>query len=242
MSRAEGRRWKRELEKRIRVEHRAEAKRALLELRFAIRHAKAERRDALKGAKAKCRTDRVEVRARVRELRARARAELRAAVLLERRQAKETCATARTWARSLGTKVERARAALEAERAYRREMRRIELGNKARRKEEKRSTAKERRGESDDEVAGNLPPEYLDLWERVKRSIHGGPRMSRTEAFLKYAEEHPGELLEGIEARTDAMIRELEQRERAAARELRRGPKKAHVRERVRAAAGEVPF
>jgi hypothetical protein len=242
MSRVEGRRWKRQLEKQIRAEHRAEAKRLLLELRFSIRHAKAERREAVKAARAKCRTDRVDVRARVRELRARARAELRAAIALERRQAKETCATAQTWAKSLGTKVERARAALEAERTYRREMKRIEAGNKARFREEKRASAKERRGESDDEVAGNLPPEYLDLWERVKRSIRGGPRMSRTEAFLKYAEEHPDELLEGIEARTDAMIRELEQRERAAARELRRGPKKAHVRERMRAVAGEVPF
>jgi hypothetical protein len=242
MSRVEGRRWKRSLEKQIRAEHRAEAKRTLLELRFAIRHAKAERKGALRDAKTKCRTDRVDVRQRVRELRARARAELRAAIVLERRSAKETCATALTWAKSLGTKVERARAALEAERSYRREMRRIEAGNKARRREEKRSTARERRGESDDEVAGNLPPEYLDLWERVKRSIHGSPRMSRTEAFLKYAEEHPAELLEGIEARTDAMIRELEAKERAAARELRRGPKKAHVRERMRAVAGETPF
>jgi hypothetical protein len=121
-------------------------------------------------------------------------------------------------------------------------MKRIEAANKGRLREEKRSTAKERRGESDDEVAGNLPPEYLGMWERVKRGIRGSPRMSRTEAFLKYAEEHPGELLVDLDERTDALIRELEARERAAARELRTGPKKAHVRERLRAAAGDVPF
>lgn len=37
--------------------------------------------------------------------------------------------------------------------------------------------------------------------------------MSRTEAFLKYAEEHPSEVLEAIDDKTDALIRELEQKE-----------------------------
>ena len=50
--------------------------------------------------------------------------------------------------------------------------------------------------------------------------------MSRTEAFLKYSEEHPDEQYEVLEARTDALIRELEARERrpaARANPSRRG-------------------
>jgi hypothetical protein len=41
---------------------------------------------------------------------------------------------------------------------------------------------------------------------------------------LKYAEEHPSVVLEAIDDKTDALIRELEQKERDAARVLRRGP------------------
>jgi len=69
-----------------------------------------------------------------------------------------------------------------------------------------------------------------DLENRVKRSIKASPRMSRTEAFLKYAEEHPAEVLNVIDDQTDALIRELERKEREAARALRRGPSRAALR------------
>ena len=46
--------------------------------------------------------------------------------------------------------------------------------------------------------------------------------MMRTEEFLKYVEEHPEELLEAIGDKTDALVRELEERERQAARSARR--------------------
>jgi len=51
--------------------------------------------------------------------------------------------------------------------------------------------------------------------------------MSRTEAFLRYAEEHPAEVLNVIDDKTDALIRDLERKEREAARALRRGPSRA---------------
>jgi hypothetical protein len=50
----------------------------------------------------------------------------------------------------------------------------------------------------------------------VKRTIKGGPRETRTEAFLRYAEEHPSQYLESIDDKTEALIRELERREREA--------------------------
>jgi hypothetical protein len=49
----------------------------------------------------------------------------------------------------------------------------------------------ERRAESDDEVRSNLPADLVALFERVKGGIKASPRMSRTEVFLQYAEEHP---------------------------------------------------
>ena len=41
---------------------------------------------------------------------------------------------------------------------------------------------------------------------------------------LQYAEEHPGEVLVAIDDKTDALIRELQEQERQARRDLRRGP------------------
>jgi hypothetical protein len=103
-------------------------------------------------------------------------------------------------------------------------LRRIEAANRQRRREGPGITRLKRQGESDDEVRANVPPDLVALFERVKRSIKASPRMSRTEAFLKYDEEHPSEVLEAIDDKTDALIRELERKEREAARALRRGP------------------
>ena len=52
------------------------------------------------------------------------------------------------------------------------------------------------------------------MFERVRRSIHAGPRTSRTEAFMRYAEEHPRERFEGMEEKTDDLVRTLERRQR----------------------------
>ena len=68
--------------------------------------------------------------------------------------------------------------------------------------------------------------------ERLRRAFP-----SRTEAFLKCAEEHPDEALVAIDDTTDAPIRELEEQAR---RELRRGPIRAprYTPEQL----AEVPF
>jgi hypothetical protein len=60
--------------------------------------------------------------------------------------------------------------------------------------------------------------------------------MTRTEAFLQYAYDHPNEVLEVLEDRTESLIRELEAKERAAARSLRR------KRPGKNAALEEAPF
>jgi hypothetical protein len=223
LTRAEGRRQRREIMKEIAREHRREQREKLAHLRQELRDARALRQTALRQAKDRCRTDRLAARARARELRARLLAELRQAVRAERTRAKEDCAAGLAEARAIADNVQRARAELAAERKYRRDLARIERANRQRFKETRRATSAERRGESDDEVRGNIPPELLPLWERVKRSIRGSSRMSRTEAFLEYAEEHPSEVLEVLEDRTDALVRELEAKEREARRALQRG-------------------
>ncbi len=249
MTPAQGRQWRRELMRQIKREHAKEARAKLLELVRTIAEAKAGRRAALHDAKRRCREERVAARVRIREMRRRALLELREATKRERQLARSQCSADLAAAREIAGKVARARAELLAERTYRRDLKRIEQGNRARSLEMKRATRAERGGESDDEVRQNLSPEYLNLWERVKSRIRGSARMTRTEVFLHYAEEHPGELLEGIEEKTDAMIREYQARARSTKRELRRGPPRelvarriAQEAERRAAAGGEVPF
>jgi hypothetical protein len=54
--------------------------------------------------------------------------------------------------------------------------------------------------------------------------------MTRTEAFLEYAHNHPAEVLTALEDRTEEMIRELEARERQVRRELKRkAPREAYA-------------
>ena len=65
-----------------------------------------------------------------------------------------------------------------------------------------------------DEVRGNIPPELVALFERVKRGVKASPRMSRTQAFLHYTEENQEEVLEAISDTTEEMVRQLEEEHR----------------------------
>lgn len=234
---AEARRQRQALMRDIAREERRKKREELKALVRALKEARAARRVALVEAKTACRTGRQLARERVRELRMRALADLRDTVRAERAQAKSTCDAGLEGARSLRTQAERARAALVAERQFRRDMRRIERGNRERRTQIRAGTSsRERASEADDEVRNNLPPELLPLFERVKRSIKAGSRMSRLESFLRYAEEHPDEVLVSIEDKTEQLVRDLEKKERAAARVLRRSSPSS------RSAAAGVPF
>jgi len=130
-------------------------------------------------------------------------AELRDDVQLRRQMTTEEYAEARQQIRDEAN--EKIRAAIDARkeaRAFRGEMRRIgktARGMQRERKKRTRATWAEKRRESDDEVRGNIDPELLPLWEDVKRSIKGTSRLTRTEQFLLYAEEHPFEVIEAQE-------------------------------------------
>jgi hypothetical protein len=184
LSPAEGRRQRRELLQQIARDQRRQQREHLGDLRTQVRQARADRKAALEEAKARCRGERLAARQRVQELRERVIRELREAVAVERASARETCSARLGAARGISDRIARVRAQLEAERSYQRDLRRIERANNQRTRQAHRTTAAEHRSQSDDTVLGNIPPELASLWERVKRSIRGSDRTSRTEAFL----------------------------------------------------------
>ena len=215
---AEGKRQRKELLRDVERDLRAKARAKLAELRAKLRQLQAARASALRVQVERCKAEREAAKARAKEMRRRALEDLRAAIAAERLAAKTACSSAKHAARVTSkSDIERARAELLAEQRYQRDLRRIEQANAVQKRETRKraATGHERRSESDDEVRANIPAEYAALWERVKRSIKGDTRQTRTEAFLKYAEEHPGEVLASIDDKTDAAIAELLEKQRA---------------------------
>jgi hypothetical protein len=205
------------LTKEIDRDLRRQVREKLAALRVQLRSARMQRKEAIKNAKERCRTERLAARERARALRIRGLAELREAARLERQAARDACTLGKVEARK-NDGVERRRAELAAEAKYQADMRSLERSNRVRRREHPHATYIERRAESDDEVRSNISPDLVPLFERVRRGIKATPRMTRTEAFLHYAEENPGEVLDVIEDKTDALIRDLERQHREASR------------------------
>jgi hypothetical protein len=212
-----------------------------------LRAARAAHKAALQSASERCRAHRLEVRERLKAERALTLAELRAKGEKERSEARGACALDKGAAdQATRGRVDKARAELAEERAHQEGMKRIERGNRARARGAKHATAAERRGESDDEIRSSIPPELVGMWGRVKGSIHGTARESRLERFYRYAEEHPGEYLEAIEDKTEALIRDLERRQRETPRRTRNpstttSPKRAPGARTLLAADPRIP-
>jgi hypothetical protein len=187
----------RELERDMRAGRRAR----LAEVGSELVAAKARRRLTVAEAKTFCRDAKNTARARAAELEREAKA--------LRRGASGECVSKVATASLAAMDVRAAkRRRTEVEEAVRDE-RAADRMARARTRPPKTSAA-ERRGESDDEVRANIPPELATLFERVRRQIRGSSRKSRTEEFLEYAEAHPGEAVEAIEDATDTLIAELE--------------------------------
>jgi hypothetical protein len=92
---------------------------------------------------------------------------------------------------------------LDEERGFERKMQRHEKPSRL------RSTAGERRAESDDEVRSNLHPTMVPVFDHVRRHIKASPRMSRTEAFLHWAEENPDEVIGLMQHDADRYLNQL---------------------------------
>lgn len=191
-----------------RAHHKEQNAKRISKLKADLRAARITRDEALRGARSYC-----------------------ASLRRTNKAYHEACADRRRKdAESWAPRLDKAITSLDEERKLQAFVHRHE--SRARAKTQYRSTSTERRQESDDEVRRNIPSELHPLWKQVKGSIKGGPRKSRTEAFLQYAEEHPREVLDvdGIEDATERMIREHERSLRRTAAD--RDPLRARRRRR----------
>jgi len=216
---AQAKRQRKQLLVEIEREHRRKDREKLKALRGDIRGAKRRRSEAMREAVQRCREERQNVKERAKERRRELREQLREALQGEKLAAREACTARKAEVRSSGaTAIQKARELVRAERAYQAELRRLEQRAK---KRERRTAAHEHRAESDDEVRSNIPADLLPLFERVKRTIRGTDRQSRTEAFLRYAEEHPDELVAAMTELSDREIRKLVVEEKRLAKAMR---------------------
>lgn len=189
----------------------------LADLRAKIRAAKTRRTELVRDARRRAKVGRVESRERIKLYRAARIAEIRAEVARMKQEAREYFTRTIAEARAEGMRgVELAELAYRERQSLKREMARAEAhGRKL------RTTHVERRQESDDEVRGNIPPEWLDLFERIKSRIRASGRKSRTEAFFEYVHDHPREVLEATQDASDAYVRQLEREQHRLAKAVR---------------------
>jgi len=162
-------------------------------MRREERDAKVARRSALERAREFCTVNAQEAR----EIADRAYAKAKELALVARRATKaaaaEGCTLAKQHVRDEADhRIAHVKREREETQRFRAELARLERGDRERNRA--RSTAGERRAESNQAVEVNLDPSLVPLWRRVRKSIKGTPRKSRTEAFLHYVEEHPDEL------------------------------------------------
>jgi hypothetical protein len=188
------------------------------------REIEAARREAVK---AKLR----ELKDKIKEARIARREDVRAVQLdcrLKREELRQSCGLRKARAKESGAaEVLRRADALESERRFERQMRAADRPRKL------RSTARERRAESDDEVRGNISPDLVPIFNAIARHIKPGARRSRTEAFLEWVEENPGEVYDLMQRDADRYLQQLLAEQAQAEEELR---------PRRRRASGAVPF
>jgi hypothetical protein len=216
---AQAKRQRKQLLDEIAQEHRRKEREKLSTLRGDIRAVKRRRAEAMREAVQRCREERHAVKERAKERRRELRDQLREALQGEKLAAREACSARKAEVRQGGASaIQKARELVRAERAYQAELRRLEQRAK---KRERRTTARERRAESDDEVRSNVPADLLPLFERVKRTIRGSDRQSRSEAFLRYAEEHPSEVIAAMSDLSEREIAKLVAEEKRLAKAVR---------------------
>lgn len=200
---------KKRLRREIEKDRRAAVRARLLELDGLIKAARAARDEAIRAVRNDC--------------------------ALKRQELRESCRLRASRAKLQGN------AEVESGKRTRREESRFEsmirAADKPGRLRSTRTTARERGQESDDEVRSNLPPELVPVFNSVRRHIKGTPRKSRTEAFLQYAEENPGEVFAGMQHRADRELAALLAEQERTERELRRAGGR-----RSRTRLADVPF
>lgn len=108
---------------------------------------------------------------------------------------------------------------------------------------------RERSSESDDEVIANLEPHHPELvpvFREMRSRFKATPKLSRTEAVLQWAHDHPDEVMARSAVREErelaAAIAEHEAAERAAHRSSRPKVRKARQRQTASRFSEAVPF
>lgn len=212
---------RRQLRKEAETARRLRDRQLLKKLRANLRHAMRLRVAQRKEVLLLCRRGKLTARERVAAIRAQHRAQAAAEIDAERSRARNACSTRQARARERGKgSVARALSVLEQERSHQQHMARY-----AKPPRKVSATAARRRiesvTESDSEVANNIPHELLPVWRSVKSRIKGNARMSRTEVFFHWVEEHAPEVQRimhrQFESDVDELVRHEQQlRERVA--------------------------
>ena len=185
------------------------------DLRARIRAAREQKRAALRSVRAGCRGARKRLRGKVKAARVAAAERLRLEIADMRAAARGRCKLRVEKVRALGkTKLRTRQAILDQQLILNAEIK--AAGHRLRKAHFQRAV--EVRQESDDEVEGNLPSDLWGVWRQVRAQFKARERMSRTEAFLHWAEENPDEVvvLQNMQndQATELMIAELEALER----------------------------
>ena len=195
---------KRRLRREIEHERRAKVVQRLTELGVLLKAARAARRESIERIRSQCRTAREKLRTNCGARRQRAQREGAEVITAQQRKIHE----------------ERHLDKLQRTAGRRTTKSHKPIGRP-------RKTTREREAESDDEVRRDIPPELVGVFNKVRRNIKGSDRRTRSEAFLEWAEENPGEIY--------AM------QEQEAAREIKRLVKD-YQREARGRAEDHVPF
>jgi hypothetical protein len=225
---AKNQRWHQRLRAQLKREQHAKEREALAHLRRRVTDLRIDRKRAVCKARTLCRTERARIKAATRAAKAalrRAREELkrkrlelvrRARTLRDRAAVLCTRRTERAKKLHALTLVELARARAE-HRTVAAALRDLDRGGRLR-----KTTAAERRGESDDAVRTNIPADLVSVFDRIRRHIVPKPGRSRTEAFLEWVEAHPDEVWAMHSERAAKELRALEREERQRLTQLRK--------------------
>lgn len=225
---------RKKLQRELVIHLREKDKATLRELRARIHSARVKRRHMLTDAREQCRIARLSLKERQALERVAFRDEQRGA----REAGRATCSSGKEHAKESGTKAEReALRALRDTSTLQRQVRDAD-----RRNVKVRSTARERSQEDDDAVRRNLPAELVPVFEAVRKKIKGSPRKSRTETFLQWAEENPGEIVALQQAEADEYLSNLLRQQREHGRTIRKTGRYTGTPEELREALAAVPF
>jgi hypothetical protein len=178
------------------------------------------RREIEKARRAQVKGRLLELKEEIRKARDDRREAIRAVQLdckMKREELRQSCGLRRARAReSGGQEVERRRVELDEEKKYEGQIRAADRPRRL------RSTRRERGQESDDEVRSNIPADMVRVFDAVRKHIKGNTRKSRSEAFMEWAEENPGEVYELQQRDADRYLAQLLAEQERAQRELRR--------------------